>query len=95
MAARTLGSGLVALLCAHVGSACENPTERRAAEPVAGAPANDESLACLPDREPLGSGVFEGDVTLSTSGDAAAIADFAEVRGSLRILSTLSRYSSG
>jgi hypothetical protein len=96
--ARTFRSGLVALLCAHVGVACENPADRRTAEPVAGAPANDESLAsepddtttCLLDREPLGSGAFEGDVILSTSGDVAAIADFAEIRGSLRVLSTYS-----
>lgn len=65
---------------------------------MAGAPANDESLAsepddtrtCLPDREPLGSGAFEGDVTLSTPDDVAAIADLAEIRGSLRVLSTYS-----
>ena len=89
---------LVATLCAYFVLACEGSPKAsgEVAEAIAGAPSNDEPLVphtadttgCIPAREPQGSGVFEGDVTLSKPSDVAAIADFAEIRGSLRILPT-------
>jgi hypothetical protein len=51
---------------------------------------SDSAPTCLPDPEPAGDGVYEGDVTLTTPSDVAAIVDFEEIRGSLRVPSTYS-----
>jgi hypothetical protein len=104
VAERTLGLGLVTLLCAQLALGCESP-EEGSTEAAAGAGAAvgaeaasdggfageaDGAPSCLPDPEPAGSGVYEGDVTLSAPSDVAAIAELEEIHGSLRVLSTYS-----
>ena len=87
----------MATLCAGFLLACEGSPERSGekADSIAGAPATDETLVddtsgCVPDREPQGNGVLEGDVILRRPSDVVAISGFAEIRGSLHILPTYS-----
>lgn len=94
MEALTLGSGFAALVLGCAVAACGSTgAAPKQTEAVAGAPATpDDSDAptCLPDDPASGDGAFVGDVTLATEDDVAAIADVAEIHGSLRVTETFS-----